>query len=347
MSPTLTDRALALSVRAIARMPAFVQIGLSGGRRTVVDGQKLDPQLQLIVAFRKRLNPAPLKDLNATHARARFRSDMRTYAPGRTAVGAIRDFTIPGAATELNVRHYAPPHPENAPLLVYYHGGGFVIGDLDTHEEPCRMICRYANTHVLSVEYRLAPEHRYPAAVDDGLAAFNWAHDNASALGADPACVSVGGDSAGGAIAAIVSLRTRDAARRPTAQLLIYPAADRNTARPSQQLFDKQFLLSMDDRSWYYDHYLAGSHDYDTHPHVSPIYAEALSDLPRALVITAGYDVLRDEGEAYAAALQLAGTQVALRRFESLAHGFINITPICPAAERAFRDVIELWGAVQ
>jgi acetyl esterase len=278
-------------------------------------------------------------------ARARFRREVLIYGGRKTRVGAVRDFEIPGAAGRLRVRHYAP-HAPASDLLVYLHGGGFVIGDLETHDEPCRLLCLHASTHVLSVEYRLAPEHPFPAGLEDALAALRWAQGNAGALGADAARVSVGGDSAGGNLAAVAAqLAVRE--RPPFAQLLVYPATDSvREERPSKGLFGRGFFLARTDCDAFFDHYTARTGARRDDPRVSPLRAPDLSGLAPALVATAGFDYLRDEGDDYARALRDAGNTVEWRRFTSLAHGFINMTGVCPAARAALVEVARDWRAL-
>jgi acetyl esterase len=187
---------------------------------------------------------------------------------------------------------------------------------------------------VLSVDYRLAPECPFPAAIDDAMAAFEWATANAAELGADPRRVAVGGDSAGGNLAAHVA---RDARQRPVLQLLIYPAADMDTERPSQSLFAEGFYLTAADRDWYHGHYMGGAGDED--PRRRPLTEGDLAGLPPAFVVTAAFDPLRDEGEAYADALHAAGTPVLLRRFDGLVHAFINMVGVSPACRDALVEV--------
>jgi acetyl esterase len=263
-------------------------------------------------------------------------------------VGEVRDLTIEGAAGPLRARHFAPAESGGAggpnPLLVYYHGGGFVIGDLDTHQSPCRMLCRHAGVHVLSIDYRMGPEHPFPAAADDARAALSWAFAHAGELGADPARVCVGGDSAGGNLAAVASWQAvREGGPAPVFQLLVYPVTDLVEKRRSYELFKDGFLLTSAEMDWFRDHYVPQEAD-RSDPRVSILRADDLSGLPPALVVTAGFDPLRDEGEAYAQALRDAGNVVAQRRFEGLIHGFFNMS----GSSRVSRDaVVEIAGATR
>jgi acetyl esterase len=207
---------------------------------------------------------------------------------------------------------------------VYLHGGGWVVCDLDTHDNVCRFLAREAGVLVLSVDYRLAPEHRFPAAVDDALAAFRFGAEHARDLGADPQALAIGGDSAGGNLAAVVSqLAVSDGERAPAFTLNIYPVTDLSEKRPSYRLFREGFLLTEAQMDWYRDHYLPDE-AVALDPRASPLLAEDLSGLPPTYIATAGFDPLRDEGEAYGQRLREAGVPVALRRHPGLVHGFCN-----------------------
>jgi len=208
-------------------------------------------------------------------------------------------------------------------------------------DEPCRLLCHHGAMAVLSVDYRLAPEHPFPAALVDATAALRWAQEHASDLGVDPDRIAIGGDSAGGNLAAVVSQRTR-AEAPPTAQLLVYPPTDRPSPRASHRLFDG-YLLSMADRAAFHSTYTGDAVPADD-PRVSPLYASDLSGLPPALVVTAGFDVLRDEGEAYARALRDVGTVCELHREPSLPHGFLQLTSISRAAHHATIEVAGRFG---
>jgi acetyl esterase len=229
-------------------------------------------------------------------------------------------------------------------LLVYYHGGGWVIGDLDTHDGPCRFLAAHGGTQVLSIDYRLAPEHPFPAAAEDAWAAHAWASANAAELGSVPARIAVGGDSAGGNLATVVSLLARDEGATPPAlQLLIYPVTTVAREMPSRDLFGDGFLLTRRDMDFFEDNYLPTGTD-RTDPRVSPLEAEDLGNLPPAYILTAGFDPLRDEGEAYALRMREAGARVALRRHPGLVHSFANLTAISPSSRQA---MLEAAGALR
>ena len=254
--PTLRQRFEFRAARLLFSLPAAVQLKLSRRPPVVVDGCALHPQMQLLLALRDLWRGAAIAELTPEIARANFRNDTATIYGRPIAVGAITDLAIDAAHGAIAARHYAPAGNGARPLLVYYHGGGFVLGDLDGHDNLCRRICRDADLHVLSVDYRLAPEHPFPAAVDDALAAFRFACANAAALGALPDKVAVGGDSAGGNLAAVVAQQAKAAGGpAPCAQMLLYPALDRTVERPSLELFRDGFLIGRDDIAWYHLHY--------------------------------------------------------------------------------------------
>jgi acetyl esterase len=254
-------------------------------------------------------------------------------------VGEVRDFEIVTPAASLPARHYRPSRSQSspAPLLVYLHGGGFALGNLDTHDHLCRSLCQGAGVHVLSVEYRKAPEFPYPAPTTDALAAFRYAQEHASALGADPTRVAVGGDSAGANLAIYIARASRND-RPPYAQILLYPVTNRDMSSPSRQLFSSGFFLTLADIAYFDQHY-AGDRANDE-PASSPLLDADLQGLCPALLVTAEFDPLRDEGEAFAAALSGAGNSVDFWREPGLVHGFVHSAVVSPAAEQALERVV-------
>jgi acetyl esterase/lipase len=321
-------------------LPAAMQVRLSGQPPLVIADCVLHPQMQLLLRLRNALRSASDARPSPHDARQAFRDDTTTIAGPPIAVGAVSDIVIDAGHGPIAARHYAPAGDRRRPLLVYYHGGGFVLGDLDGHDNLCRRICRDSDIHVLSVDYRLAPEHPFPAATDDAFVAFRWACNNAHALGARPDRVAVGGDSAGGNLAAVVSQQAMaDNGPTPCAQLLIYPPLDRTTVRPSLELFGEGFLISRADIDWYHLQY-TGSTVAEPDPAKNPLCARDLAGLAPALIVTAGFDPLRDEGEAYADALGQAGVTVVLKRFSGLLHGFCSMAMISPACDIAVGDIV-------
>ena len=330
------DSVLEATQHRIARLmdalPAQAAARIGGGSRNA-EGQVLDPHLALVLSFAERIRPTD-PDATVAQMREAISASSKIAAGSPIRVGAVRDLTIDGAVGPLRARHYTPESGGHGrPLLVFFHGGGWVVGDLDTHDQPCRLLARYADIHVLAVDYRLAPEHPFPAAVEDAVASFAWAVAHADGLGADPTRIAVGGDSAGGNLAAVVAQQTRDAGvAAPVAQLLLYPGTDSSVARPSKDLFAEGYFLTKKQMDWYFDTYSAGASRTD--PRLSPLCAPDLAGLASAVVTTAAFDPLRDEGEAYAAALRAAGVAVVLRRAPGLVHGYFSMTGI----HRASRD---------
>lgn len=316
----------------------------AGGRSLTVEGNTLDPMLQLLRIGQRTMGLQGLVDGGVDQARTYVRSTARVMDGADIGV-EVENLTIPGPAGPIPARHYRPADSQGAPLLVYIHGGGFVIADLDVYDGVCRLIARDAGVHVLSVDYRLAPEHKAPAALDDSYAAYRWAAAHADELGADPNRVAVGGDSAGGNLAAGVCLRARDDRSRddnaptPFLQLLIYPMVDATGSTRSETLFGSGFFLTERDIAWFVDKYLGGSGLEPTDPRVSPRFAEDLSGLPLALVVTAGFDPLRDQGDDYAYALRAAGVPVDHRRLGSMTHMFINYALLGGGCARAMAEV--------
>ncbi|MGB8407929.1 MAG: alpha/beta hydrolase [Mycobacterium sp.] len=331
---------MSLGLRLIPKIPDGLKRILLGGRQVTIDGNTLDTTLQFMLAAQRSIGAEGLvasSDIDDSRDQLR-----RLAAHLRWGIQVdTRDIVIPGPAGPIGARHYRPAGPGPAPLLVFFHGGGFVIGDLDTHDELCRLLCRDAGVHVVSVDYRLAPEHPAPAGVDDCYAAYLWCVENATELGADPARVAVGGDSAGGNMAAVVSQRARgDEAPAPVLQLLIYPVTDFVDDTRSKTLFADGFFLRKTDMDWFQGCYTDGSMLAPSDPRVSPLLADDLSGLPPALVLTGGFDPLRDEGTAYAEALATAGVSVDHRRYGSLVHGFANFFPLGGGSATATADMV-------
>lgn len=342
---TRAERMQGVAARALGRLPARAQLRLSGRPQVEVDGQRLDPCLQLVLALSRRRVRYGLCEPDPVTARSRFRREVLIFGGTKTRVGEVRDLEIEGGDGRLRARHYAPPEGSND-LLVYLHGGGFVIGDLETHDEACRVLCLHARTHVLSVEYRLAPEHPFPAGLRDAVSALRWAQANAGQFDATPARVSIGGDSAGGNLAAVAAQISKGE-RPPAAQLLIYPATDAaGEEHASKELFGRGYFLARTDCDAFLNLYTDGTGVSRDDPRLSPLRAPDLSGLAHALVATAGFDYLRDEGDAYAQRLKGAGAGVVRRRFPTLAHGFVNMTGVCPSAAAALVEVARAWRAL-
>ena len=277
----------------------------------------LNPQAKVVVDLMASMG-ITLTGPDAAAVRAQLESFPR---PEGEPIAHIEDRTAPGPAGPIPVRVYTPENPSGA-CLVWFHGGGWVIGSVDGSDFGCRAFANASGATVVSVEYRLAPEHKYPAAADDCFAATSWVADNAASFGIDPAKIAVGGDSAGGNLAAVVAQMAK-AAGGPAIgfQLLIYPVTDHDYATPSYTDNASGYLLTKDSMVWFWNHYLNSPED-GKQSKASPARAADLSGLPPALVVTAEYDPLRDEGEAYGARLREAGVHTEMTRYPGQIHGF-------------------------
>ncbi|MCV7194184.1 alpha/beta hydrolase [Mycolicibacterium brumae] len=326
--------------RVLSTLPGPAKQLLSGGRSVVIDGNTLDPSLQLFLnAYRLSGFQGLIVDGDVAASRRNLDDATVKYAGQRAAV-AVAELTIPGPAGPIPARHYHPGDGELRALLVAYHGGGWTLGGLDGWDGFYRQICRESDVHVLSVDYRLAPEHPAPAAFEDAYAAYLWAVEHAAELGADPARVAVGGDSAGGNLAAVVAQAARDAGDPlPALQLLLYPITDQLATTRSRTLFGAGFLLTALDIAAFINYYLGASELDLEDPRVSPLRAADLAGLPPALVVTAGFDPLRDEGEAYAERMREAGVAVDLRRYRPMIHGFTNFNGFGGEVSRSIADI--------
>ena len=299
----------------------------------------VDPQVQTLLDALATLGGPQFIHLPPHEAREWFNSFRR---PFDVAVGQVENRTIPGPAGALPVRLYTPLNTASEPLpvLVYFHGGGWVVGNLDSHDPVCRSLANASGCKIVSVDYRLAPEHPWPAAPDDCFAAVQWVAANATSLGVDAARLAVGGDSAGGNLSAVVTIRAH-ATKGPRIafQLLIHPAVDARMQWPSVDENAVGYFLEKAGMEWFYGHYLPDHTDI-TQADISPLYADALSDLPPAYVVTAEYDPLRDEGRAYAEKLQAAGVPVEYHNYPSMIHGFFGFQLTVDVA----RDAVQQAG---
>ena len=294
----------------------------------------LHPQAKVVLDQLASLQMPALWEVSAEEARENSRA-RRVMPENPEQVHDVQNRSVPGPGGDIPVRIYRSSAAGDHPLLVWYHGGGWVIGDLDMADPSCRALANHAGAVVVSVDYRLAPEHRFPAAIDDCYAATVWAVEHAAELGADPARVAVGGDSAGGNLAAAVALRARDESGPAIGhQLLVYPVIERNFGTASYRDNAEGYLLTKQAMEWFWDHYMGPGGD-DQSPYVAPIKAKSLAGLPPALVITAEYDPLRDEGEAYAKALEAAGVPVTCTRYAGQIHGFFGMGGVLDDADKA------------
>jgi len=300
----------------------------------------LDPIMKALLD-QLAAQPGPkMHELPAPEARAAFVAMMEALGPRDVPIGKVTNLSCPGAEGDIPLRSYTPvaPASESLPTLVFFHGGGFVIGDLDTHDGLCRMIANEAGIRVIAVDYRLAPEHKYPAAVEDAFAALAFVEANASELGVDANRLAVGGDSAGGALTAIVTQMAKEkGGPRIALQLLLFPVTQIGGDTSSLRQFAEGHLLERAGLEWFYDNYLPPDAD-KSDPSVSPLAASSLSGLPPAYLMTAECDLLHDEGIAYAEKLKQAGVACEVVDHPGLVHDFIYLQAVLPQAAPALKD---------
>jgi len=309
-----------------------------------IDGNELALDAQLLLKL-LRLTEVALSDSSVAEARRNV-EDTSPVAAGQVIPGVrVRDLRIPTDAAPIPARLYTPDGlADGSPLLVYYHGGGFVVGSVNSHDNTCRLLASSAGVRVLSVDYRLGPEDPFPAAPADAFAAFSYAARHAEELGADPSAIAVGGDSAGGNLAAVTSYQAlRAGGPMPAFQLLFYPAVDWTRRTRSRDLFGDGFFLTDEDIEWFRARYFADPEGYSD-PLASPLLAEDLRGMPPTYLATAGFDPLRDEGAVYADRLREVGVPVAYHCHTDLIHGFVNFIGI----GRRFREAVaEAAGALR
>lgn len=307
----------------------------------------IDPQAAALLAQIQAMGGPQLHELPVPMAREAMRSLAAFQGEGE-AVSHVADRAIPGPQGGIPVRIYTPQGRPPFPVLLYFHGGGWVIGDLDTHDPICRSLAKGGGCVVVSVDYRRAPEHKFPAAAEDCYAATVWAARHASEIGADPARLAVAGDSAGGNLAAVVALMARDRGEpRIVFQLLIYPVTDARFDTASYRENGEGYLLTREAMQWFWAHYTRDASDRE-HPYAAPLRAPQLGGLPPALIITAELDPLRDEGEAYGARLNEAGVAARVSRYDGMPHGFFGMAALLDKAREARDEAVaslrRAWG---
>jgi acetyl esterase len=338
--PGHVQRAL---LRGLVALPEPLVRVAAGPRVRSPDGYVLDVEAQLLLRAAEATGRPEPSELGVAGARAEMEQSV-PIVDYRSVAARSADQSIPGPRGPLPVRIY---HPRSRcaprPVLVYFHGGGFVVGSIASHDGVCRTLAREADAIVVSVEYALAPEARFPAGVDDAVAATRWVIAEAESFGGDPRSVAVGGDSAGGNLAAVVAQVTRADARRPVFQLLVYPATDLTRSLPSHRLFREGYMLTEKSIDWYLANYLNNDRE-KTDPRASPLFAPDLRGLPRALVLTAGFDPLRDEGRAYADKMRAAGVEVDDWCVGGAIHGFFSFGGVFVHAKRAIEDAAHVLG---
>lgn len=346
----LLARGEATAFSALMSLPESVQRAVAG-RPVMLDGQTLDTETQFMLRLQRLLKEPGAETLPIPQGRAAILRQAR-LAGGRQPIGEVRDLEVPGADGPLAVRLYLPraqvPTGSGgsttraggaSPLLVFVHGGGMMYGDLDSHDATCRFLAERGDVRVLAVDYRLAPEHTFPAAVDDCWAAYQWVAENPDRLGADPDRLAVGGDSAGGYLAAVVALKAAEAGVPCAFQLLVYPVTNMAEKSESRETFGEGFYLTtaftdLAEETYFVD----PAHKRD--PLASVAFTEKIPEnLAPAYVATAGFDPLRDEGEAWARRLADSGVDVTLRRFPGLIHGFVNVVGVGRAQRAAVAEI--------
>ena len=337
MNLTLGQKIERQLARSLLGLPMFL-VRLLAGKAIVRDGLQLDPQVQLLLKLQALAGKKLTRDATPVALmRASLDVDSNVLTPPPAALQEVRELQLPGEAGAIPARLYrARGLPAAAPSLLYFHGGGFALGSLDSHDAPCRWLALNAGCVVISVDYRLAPEHPFPAGVNDARAAFHAVVARAGEFGIDAARIAVGGDSAGGSLAATLTQQVRGETVQPCFQLLIYPTTDATLSSPSINIFASGFLLERASMVWFVNTYLLPQQD-RRDPGCSPLFGDT-QGLPPALVMTAGFDPLRDEGEAYAAKLSAAGVATQVRRYDSLVHGFLNMSGGVRAAAAAVED---------
>ncbi|HEX7446136.1 MAG TPA: alpha/beta hydrolase [Pirellulales bacterium] len=304
----------------------------------------LDPEAQILVNAAHGPSAIPMHQLSPDKARAVMLVQTAGLGPPEP-VHRIEDRVIAGPDVDLPIRIYRPAANQARRALVYFHGGGWVIGSIETHDALCRMIANQAECTVISVEYRLAPEHPFPAATEDAYAAVCWACEHAEELGAAPNRIAVGGDSAGGNLAAVACLMARDRDRPAIdLQVLLYPIADHDLDTHSYLAYADRYLLTREAMAWFWKHYLVDEADRNN-PYVSPLRAADLAGLPRALIITAECDPLCDEGDAYARRLEASGVAVTHACYPGMVHGFVRRATLLSQGRKALDQIAKALRA--
>jgi len=316
--------------------------------RPTTPSDRLHPEVRALLEMMEAQGAPPLESLNPVEARSGRVEAMKMLGGEPEVLGRVENLSVPGPAGDIPVRVYAIEHGGLRPALVYFHGGGFVFGNLDTHDGVCRALAKESGAVVISVDYRLSPEHKFPAAVEDSHAVTAWVAANAEKLGIDGCRIGVGGDSAGGNLATVVAMRCRDAGGPKLAsQLLIYPVTDSSSFDTgSHRELSEGYFLTRAAMEWFTGHYLASA-DQKRHPEVSPLLAPDLRGLPPALVITAEFDPLRDEGEAYAKRLKEAGVPVTMSRYPGMIHGFVSMRGVLSGGRQATKEAAEFTRSMQ
>ncbi|MDQ6523308.1 alpha/beta hydrolase [Nocardioides sp. LHD-245] len=328
MRTAIESRALT----TVMGLPSRVQRLLSGGP-LVLDGQTLAADLRLMLTLQRLARKGDLAGEGVVQGRAALRENA-TLAGGQPAIGSIRDLAV----ADLPARLYEPSRPVGRGLLLFFHGGGFLYGDLTSHDAPCRVLAESSGVRVLAVEYRVGPEAAFPAAFEDAEAALRWVHEHAAELGVDQDRIGVAGDSAGGNLAAYTAITAARTGLPLAFQLLVYPCTDADRATESLRLFGEGLYLTAEAIASFNDIYLPRPED-QRDERMNLLDIDLPDGLAPAYVVTAGFDPLRDEGEAYARRMADAGAEVELRRYPDQIHGFLNIVGVGRSSRAAVREI--------
>lgn len=298
----------------------------------------VDPKTRTLLDMMAALGEPPLSEQTVEEFRARRERGRPLINPTSPELPIIKNIEVEGGAGMRKARLYDVAEGAARPTLVYFHGGGFCYGDLESHDPLCRRLAHHGGFRVIAVDYRLAPEHPFPAAVEDACAAVAYVAREAARLGADPMRIAVGGDSAGANLATVAArLACRAGGPRLRFQLLVYPVTQQSRTTPSREKFAEGYFLTKESMDWFHRHYLGSTYD-PTDERISPLDAPVPEGLPPALIITAGFDPLRDEGLAYAEALKAAGVRADYREYPDQIHGFFSFTAFSSVAEEAIAD---------
>jgi acetyl esterase len=300
---------------------------------------RLHPQIEVVIRAMAEAGVKPIEALTPAEARAQMEAMARARKAEPPALAAIEERAMPGPGGELRLRLYRPHKARRLPVILYYHGGGHVIGSLDTHDLVARNLAAGSEALVVSVDYRMGPEHRFPAAVEDSIAALEWVHAHAEGLGADPGRLGVHGDSAGGNLAAVVALAARDSGPRLRLQSLVYPVTDYRMTGASYDAFARGYgILTREAMVWFRDYYLKSTAEAEDW-RASPLLAANFAGVAPAIIVTAECDILHDDGTRYAEKLHLAGVPVEYREYPGMIHAFFGMAPAVDAAAEAQRAV--------